>query len=181
MYYPRLTLPADRLRILDLYHAVSFVPGGLARTQEEITESYLSTQFHLSRRTGVCMVIDHPADPDQVIAEVHCIRPEPQVFHHILSDLTIAVHPAFQGKGVGRLLFEALQAYISRVRKDIMRVELITRESNQRAIRLYENLGFRAEGRFELRIRSAQDRFEADIPMVWFNPTFDPTAVWQED
>jgi len=49
----------------------------------------------------------------------------------------------------------------------IIRVELIARESNQKAIRMYEAVGFKKEGRLEKRIRSVGSGFEADIPMAW--------------
>jgi ribosomal protein S18 acetylase RimI-like enzyme len=53
-------------------------------------------------------------------------------------------------------------------RPDILRVELIARESNSKAIQLYEKLGFKIEGRFENRISNDNNSFEADIPMAWF-------------
>jgi putative acetyltransferase len=46
-------------------------------------------------------------------------------------------------------------------------VELIARESNARAIGLYESLGFRREGRLEGRVRRPDGVVEADIPMAW--------------
>jgi putative acetyltransferase len=51
-------------------------------------------------------------------------------------------------------------------------VELISRESNLKAISFYESLGFTREGKFEKRVRSNESEFEADIPMAWFNPNF---------
>lgn len=42
-------------------------------------------------------------------------------------------------------------------------------ESNARALRLYESLGFVREGRMERRIRTPLGTgVEADIPMAWF-------------
>ena len=35
-----------------------------------------------------------------------------------------------------------------------------------------ETLGFSREGKFENRIRSDENGFEADIPLAWFNPNF---------
>jgi ribosomal protein S18 acetylase RimI-like enzyme len=52
-------------------------------------------------------------------------------------------------------------------RTDILRVELIARESNQRAIEFYRTLGFVEEGRFGNRIRNIDNSYEADIPMAW--------------
>ncbi|MEZ5557846.1 MAG: hypothetical protein R3E86_04785 [Pseudomonadales bacterium] len=49
----------------------------------------------------------------------------------------------------------------------VLRVELIARESNSRAIRFYETLGFVIEGRLQARIRNLDGSLEADIPMAW--------------
>ena len=54
---------------------------------------------------------------------------------------------------------------------DVLRIEIIARESNP-ALKLYEKMGFKKEGRFEHRIRGIHGKFEADIPMAWINPNF---------
>lgn len=56
-------------------------------------------------------------------------------------------------------------------RPDILRVELIARESNRKAIEFYEKLGFVIEGRFAGRIRSVGGGLEDDIPMAWTRPS----------
>jgi len=53
------------------------------------------------------------------------------------------------------------------MRPDIQRVELISRESNRKAILFYESLGFRQEGEFVSRIRNVDGSLESDIPMAW--------------
>jgi len=90
----------------------------------------------------------------------------------VLSELTIVVHPDFQGKGVGKLLFLHLLQEIKAHRKDIYRVELIARESNRKAIAFYQSIGFKIEGRLVGRISTGHGAFEADIPMAWFNENF---------
>jgi ribosomal protein S18 acetylase RimI-like enzyme len=50
---------------------------------------------------------------------------------------------------------------------------LIARESNQKAIDLYQSMGFLIEGRLEMRIKSLDGHYEADIPMGWQNPNFE--------
>jgi ribosomal protein S18 acetylase RimI-like enzyme len=81
--------------------------------------------------------------------------------------LTIAVHPDFQGFGIGKALFTELMRQTTENRPDILRVELIARESNAKAIEFYKKLGFAAEGRMTNRIASVGGGFEADIPMAW--------------
>ena len=147
--------------------------GGLARSYEEITEEYINNILSKSQDGGIQLVIPNPASPDAVIAEIHCSKFEPKVFGHILSDLTIVVDPGFQGKGIGKMIFKTLLDTVANERKDILRIELIARESNKRAIQFYQQIGFIVEGRFERRIKSATGQFEADIPMVWFNPNYE--------
>lgn len=159
---------ADGPQLLELYRAVARQGAGIARTEPEVTETYIRNNLHnaLTRGIGLVAVAN-----GRIAAEIHCSRPEPLVFRHVLGDLTIAVHPDFQGQGLGQQLFQALLDEIQTRRPDILRVELITRESNRRAIALYERLGFRVEGRMERRIVS-HGALEADIPMAWFNPNY---------
>jgi RimJ/RimL family protein N-acetyltransferase len=49
---------------------------------------------------------------------------------------------------------------------------LLVRESNHRAIALYEKLGFQQEGRLLGRVSIMPGQFEADIPMAWHAPVF---------
>jgi ribosomal protein S18 acetylase RimI-like enzyme len=159
----------DVAQILELYQKVSLEVGGLARTFDEISKSYVENFTQKSIHNGVQWVIEDTKD-QQIIAEIHCYQLEPKVFSHILSELTIAVAPQYQGKGLGKIIFQALLEEIFLQRRDILRVELIARESNTRAIEFYQKLGFVIEGRFERRIQSQQinhkQPFEADLPMA---------------
>jgi ribosomal protein S18 acetylase RimI-like enzyme len=163
----------DRESIVDLYKSVSRIPGGIARVESEISNSYVDRFIQKSRINGIQRVVENPLDKNQLIAEIHCHKLESGVFNHILSELTIVVHPDFQNKGIGKLIFSDLLNVVSATRKDILRVELIVRESNTRAIGLYQSLGFIAEGRLEKRIQSPDGRFEADIPMYWLNKNYE--------
>lgn len=156
----------DRSELALLYRAVAAVEGGLARTEDEITEEYIGNFLTKSLESGVILVARQP-ESRQIIGEIHAYALGPKVFAHVLGELTIAVHPAHQGKGIGKALFTELLAEVSCHRPDISRVELIARESNQKAIDLYQKLGFRIEGRLAGRIRSVGGGFEADIPMAW--------------
>ena len=89
-------------------------------------------------------------------------------FEHVLWDLTVAVAPEFQRRGIARGLFEALFSAAETVRPRVTRIELVVREDLTHAIRLYESLGFRIEGRFEGRFRLPDGRYEADLPMARF-------------
>ena len=73
------------------------------------------------------------------------------------------MHPDFQGRGVGAALFEALFAEAGKMTPAIERVELLCREGNTGALRLYERLGFVLEGRFPRRVRLKDGTVEDDL------------------
>jgi len=163
----------DMEMIRQLYKEVAGRDGGLARTAEEITEEYVRTFLTKSIASGLILVAEHPEDPNVLVGEMHAYNPGPSVFRHVFSDLTIAVRPDFQGKKIGRTMFTIFLEEVGIHRTDIGRVELIARESNERAIKFYQSFGFQIEGRFEMRIRRPDGDYEADIPMWWQNPNFE--------
>jgi RimJ/RimL family protein N-acetyltransferase len=59
--------------------------------------------------------------------------------------VVVAVLQAFSGRGIGTRLFQALETWA--VEHAIHRLELTVMMHNERAIGLYEKLGFRREGR----------------------------------
>lgn len=161
----------DNEKLFELYKKVAKTPGGIARSESEITKRYISDNLEKSIKNGVCLVIDKPSGKG-IIAEIHCYKLLPKVFNHILSELTIVVNPNYQGLGLGKLLFTSLLNHIEKNRNDILRVELIARESNLKAINFYKKIGFEAEGRLNKRINKTTKGFEADIPMAWFNKNY---------
>lgn len=154
----------DAEKIHLLYQAVARIEGGLARVEAEISKEYVEHNLSTGLSKGICLVAQQG---EQIIAEVHAYPPFPKVFAHVLSDLTIAVHPDFQSIGVGRAIFTRMLDMVREQRPTILRVELIARESNQKAIRFYESLGFEIEGAMKGRIRRPDGSFEADISMAW--------------
>ena len=154
----------DLTAIAALYKTVAAIEGGLARSQGEITQDYVRHNLVMSLTHGLSLIarID-----GSIVAEIHTYRPTPKVFSHVLSDLTIAVHPDYQNKGVGKALFMQLLNEVKANLPDILRVELIARESNQRAILFYQTLGFVIEGRMINRIKNSNGVLEANIPMAW--------------
>ncbi len=149
--------------VFALYQRVAKTPGGLIRLADEVTPAYVAGFLERAAAAGLSLVA---LDADQVIGEIHAYSPQLFALSHVWSELTIAIDPAAQGRGVGRALFVEFMQRL-RERGDVDRLELIARESNQRAIEFYESLGFRQEGRFESRIRNVDDSLEADIPMAW--------------
>ena len=163
----------DWQKIKALHLEVARQKTGIARWEHEVTDEYVKSFMNKAMDGGLMIVCEHPEDPEQLIAEVHASKSKLHVFRHLMSDLTIAVHPAFQGKKIGRTIFTIFLEEIALHHPDIGKVQLVTRESNVRALQLYQSLGFKIEGRFEMQIRTPDGNYEADIPMGWQNPNFE--------
>jgi ribosomal protein S18 acetylase RimI-like enzyme len=166
MYSIRSATREDIPALITLYQAVAKIPGGIARRIEEITTEYVTSFVEKSLHHGLIYVAEHTDKPG-LYAEIHAYRSDLQVFAHILGDLTIVVHPDAQGQGLGKRIFQQLLDEVLEHHPDILRIELLTRESNKRAIALYQKLGFTIEGKLAQCIRSVDDKLEADIPMAW--------------
>jgi ribosomal protein S18 acetylase RimI-like enzyme len=160
----RSTQYSDRLAIKMLYQEVAKIEGGLARSFDEITDDYIKHNLQISLERGITFVATQDGE---IVGEIHASRPIPSVFSHVLSDLTIAVHPTYQTLGIGRKLFSTFLEEVSKCHQNITRVELMARESNHRALRFYASLGFCIEGRFEGRMKTPAGHTEADIAMAW--------------
>jgi ribosomal protein S18 acetylase RimI-like enzyme len=154
----RTATPDDVMALVDLHRAVAAVPDGLARRPEEITRDYVERFL-----AGISFVA---VGPDGAIwGEIHAGRETVALFAHVLSNLTVAVHPDRQGLGIGSKLFEALIAHARAMDPPILRIELAAGAGNPGAIRLYERLGFKHEGRQVARGRYPDGRLEDDILM----------------
>ena len=165
LFIIRKARPDDASDILALYRRVARVPGGLARLEHEIDAAYVNGFVVRAQDAGIeLLAIDAEHG---LVGEIHASPSPLHVFSHVLTDLTIAVDPIAQGRGVGRRLFEALLDQVRTAHPEILRVELIASASNRRAISLYTSLGFQQEGEMRGRIRTPEGGFEADIPMAW--------------
>lgn len=160
----RLGKPDDKASLLALYQAVAMEPGNLARRAEEMDASYIDSISLAALSRGVWLVAE---DAQGLCASIHASRPQPRDFQHVLGDLTIVVHPRAQGKGLGRRLFVAFIEHVRDKEPGITRVELITRDSNVRARRIYEGLGFELEGTLRARVRHPDGRLENDLFYAW--------------
>jgi ribosomal protein S18 acetylase RimI-like enzyme len=160
----RPATPADAAALLDLYRRVARHPGGLARLESEVTAEYVSSFLTRALAHGLGLVCE---EDGAVIGEMHASLPGPQSLAHVLSDLTVAVAPDRQDRGVGRRLFTRFLEVVRLEMPQVTRVELIARESNVGAIALYASLGFRIEGRLRGRIRNTDGSVEDDVAMGW--------------
>ncbi len=167
-YIVRKGKTSDRDNLKALYIKVASIPGGLARTADEITDSYIDKTINAALEKGLMFVAEYNG---ALIGSVIKYKPEPKVFSHVMSEGSILVDPEFQGMGIGGSIFTALLNEVKDHRPDILRIEIVARESNP-AIKLYERLGFVREGEFKKKIKGVSGKFESDIPMAWFNPNF---------
>ena len=160
----RKALSNDHARIMQLYRDVATVPDGIARTPDEVTDAYVSGFMHKALADGIELVCELDGN---IVGEIHASRIGIASLGHLLTDLTIAVAPSAQGKGVGRRLFQALLDEVTNNMPHITRVELYARESNVRARALYASLGFVEEGRLRARVNNARGEPETDTIMGW--------------
>lgn len=160
----RRTHKNDIDNIYYLYKKTASTLGGLARHEDEITKEYISSFVTQSIGKGLSLVIEID---DHIIGEIHAYSPGLKVFNHVLSDLTICIHPDYQGQQYGKKIFSEFMKIVKIEMQNIKRVELITRESNTKAIDFYKNIGFVIEGCLKNRIDGISDNLENDIPMAW--------------
>lgn len=158
---------ADRAQLLALYKAVAGVPGGIARAPDEVSPAYIAGFMRRARADGIEFVYE---EEGRILGDIHAARPGIACFGHVMGDLTIAVAPACQGKGVGRGLFQALLGEVVLNLPQVTRVELFVRASNLRARALYASLGFVEEGRLRARVLNPAGVPEEDIIMAWLRP-----------
>ena len=160
------TKPADAAAVLALYQATAgALESGLARTPDEMDIAWAQGFLARAAATGASVGV---WAGDVLIGEIHASRMGVRQFDHNLVDLTVAVHPDWQGRGVGRRLFEALFAAAYGLSPKVERIELAVREGNVSAVRLYERLGFILEGRHPGRVRLPDGRMEMDLTMAKF-------------
>lgn len=157
----------DRAQVLALYKLVAAIPDGIARTPAEVTDDYVAGFMQRAADDGIELVWE---EDGRIVGEIHASCPGIAALAHLLTDLTIAVAPGAQGRGVGRGLFEALLGEVTHRMPHIHRVELFARVSNARARDLYRSLGFVEEGRLRGRVNNSLGVAEDDTLMGWLRP-----------
>lgn len=160
----------DKKAIIELHRKVAQVSQGIARTEAEITDQYVDSLFLTIESQGLMLVAIDAAN--QLVAEIHASKYGLHIFDHILTGLTIAVHPDYQGKGIGKRLFRAFLEDVQRTFPEVGRIELESRASNLKSIGLYHSLGFVQEGRMKNKTRNQDGSFENSLLMAWTKPGF---------
>lgn len=170
----RLLTSTDAPGLLELHRLATAVPEGLIREPEEISPQYIDKILALPARGGIALGLE-TAETGVLAGTIHAYPwPGIRAVRHLLTDLTIAVHPRHQGKGYGRKLFQHFLSMVELERPDILRVELYTYSTNLRNRSFYESLGFEQEGIHRNKILDRSGELCTPISMVWFNPAFNP-------
>lgn len=166
----RFLTTEDSAILLDLYRTIAMSPGaGFVRMEDEINQDYVAKSLSRGVSGGVAIgAFDKGSQ--RLVGAITARKLGLKLFDHVLSGLIIGVHPEYQRRGLGRRLFLDFLEHLQTDRPDVLRVELVARDSYQRQIEFYESVGFRREGIFEKRIRRPDGTFEADVPMGWVKP-----------
>lgn len=170
----RPATPADHSALLALHQAVSQDPNGIARTLDEITETYIASLLKITPPNGLQLVVEHEGE---LIGGIHAAKYGLHIFNHVLTHLTIVVHPAWQGKGVGKALFIKFLEEVRINFPEVRRVELEARASNEASLGLYRSLGFVQEGVYRNKTRNLDGSFVDSIPMAYAVPEKDSIII----
>ncbi|WP_080240562.1 GNAT family N-acetyltransferase [Spirosoma rigui] len=158
----RTAVPEDKAELGTLYREVARLSQGIARMEHEITPGYIDSMFEQATQQGLMLVAVDP-DSRMIVAEMHASTYGIEIFSHILTNLTIVVKPAYQGRGVGKQLFRTFLNEVDTNWPQIKRIELESRSSNRASIGLYERLGFVQEGTMTNKTRNADGRYEDSL------------------
>jgi putative acetyltransferase len=158
----------DAPALAEAERAIAKVPGRLASLPEEIHDD--------SVRKMISDLVDHGrgaylvASLGGAIVGHGLLEPLPLAVTAHVVRLTLAVHEGHQGQGIGRALMSELLDW-ARASPRVEKVELQVRSSNERAVRLYQSLGFVEEGRKTKRLKLVSGEYIDDIYMaLWVGP-----------
>ncbi|CRX38208.1 GNAT family N-acetyltransferase [Estrella lausannensis] len=139
----RRARPHDAPSLAETERTIAADPGYLCSIPAELDpQKFRETIERLeSGEQGVYLIAE---DQEKIAGHGYLLKHPLKNLSHV-AELTIALHPDWQGKGIGMLLMQAL---IEWAEKDpnLEKIELNVRATNTRAIQLYKKWGFRVEG-----------------------------------
>jgi putative acetyltransferase len=142
--------------------AIAATPGFLVSQPVELTDERFAQKIAaLGAADNGCYLV---AETVGRIVGHGMLDPLPLAAVRHVVHLTLAVHPGWQGKGVGRELLGSLIAW-ARGAAAVEKIELNVRSSNVRAQALYLELGFTEVGRWRRRVRIAAGEYLDDVGM----------------
>lgn len=162
-YTIRPATPEDSSILAAAEREIARTPGRLASAPHELNDhSFREKIIALSQIDNARYVVleSNKEIIGHAIVEPHKIE---SVSHVVF--LTIAIHEGHQGKGFGKALMNHLIDW-AKSHPKIEKFELQVRSSNTAAIKLYEALGFKEEGRKIKRLKLGPDHYVDDVYMA---------------
>jgi len=112
-------------------------PGERTMTIEEQTQRIRNV---LSQDNQIIFVVEHE---NQLVGFLGALGGNYHRNHHSVH-IVIGIRQNFAGQGVGKQLFEALEKWA--IVQNLHRLELTVMTHNERALHLYQKMGFKTEG-----------------------------------
>lgn len=155
----------DAAVLANAERTVASRPGYLASRPEEIDEQVIRTtiQTFIDTQEGKYLIAESAG---QIVGHGLLTPMVLAATRHIVR-LTIVVHPACQGQGIGKSLLTHLIGW-ARAQPRVRKIELNVRVTNTRAIGLYRSLGFEEQGHQRQRICVDDQTFLDDLEMALF-------------
>ena len=154
----------DAAAVFAGYLATARTPGLLVSQPQEISPAAVQADIADCSGEGGCFLV--ATQGEQVIGHACLSRMGLRAVRHIYR-LTTVVHPGHTGRGIGRQLLQALHAW-AEANPQCRKIELLVRAGNAPAVRLYEAMGYRHEGRLVQRVQDAGGVFHDDLAMAFF-------------
>jgi RimJ/RimL family protein N-acetyltransferase len=129
--------------------------------ERETTVEEQRSAIHDLLATGNSTVLLAEVD-GQLVGYVGCYGGEFRRVRHV-GYVVAGVRTAYSGRGIGTLLFEALEGWARQ--RGMQRLELTVQEHNQAGIRLYRKMGFQVEGTRRRAMR-VDDRWVDELYMA---------------
>ncbi len=155
----------DALACVQAEREIAATPGFLVSKPFELLEDeFRATILKSIQPKSVIYLV---AECDREIVGHAFLEPLHRNAISHVADLTMAIHPGWQGKGIGTQLLQALikQAKAS---GHIEKIALHVRATNERAIALYTKAGFIQEGRLKKHVKINATEYIDDILMALF-------------
>lgn len=144
---------------------IARTPGFLVSRPHELTDARFAAKIAelATSANGRYLVAVHD---DALIGHAMLDPLGLEAVRHVVH-LTLAVHPGWQRRGVGRALLGELIEW-TRGAPAVEKIELHVRSGNTGAQDLYRKLGFEEEGRLKRRVKFGPDQYLDDVLMgLW--------------
>jgi len=161
----RAAREADAPALAQAERTIAATPGFLVSQPSELADERFAQKIALlgSVDNGRYLV----AETEGQLVGHGMLDPLPLAAVRHVVHLTLAVHPGWQGRGVGGALLGSLIEW-ARSAPAVEKIELHVRSSNTAAQALYRKLGFTEMGRWRRRVKVAPGQYLDDVAMELF-------------